>query len=130
MFAREYELVFVLRPDIEDADIETVRDRTAKVMTDGGGNVLRIDDWGKRRLAYDIKNYGKGHFLLINFLGDAELIAELERTLRIDDSILRFLTVKVDERVDVDTRVAEEEARSLAAAAKAGAPVADASAPA
>ena len=130
MFAREYELVFVLRPDIEDADIETIRDRTAKVMTDGGGNVLQIDDWGKRRLAYDIKNYGKGHFYLINFLGSPDLVAELERTLRIDDSILRFLTVKLGERVDVDTRVAEEEARSLAAAAVAPSPVADAPAPA
>ena len=130
MFAREFELVFVLRPDLEDADIEAIRDRTAKVIADGDGHVLLIDDWGKRRLAYDIKKYGKGHFYVITFLAGPDLIGELERTLRIDDSVLRFLTVKLGDRVDVEARVAQEEARSLAARGNEEDKAADAPAPA
>ena len=117
MFAREYELIYIVRPDSEEEGVASIQERTQKVVEDGGGHLLRVDDWGKRKLAYEIQNFQKGHFVLVNFLGGSEVVAEAERTLKIDDSILRFLTVKLGDRVDVDTRVAEEETRKMAAAA-------------
>jgi len=124
MYSREYELVFIIRPDVADEDIETIKDRSRGIITDRDGNVLNVDDWGKRRLAYEIQDYGKGHFVLFNYLGSTEVVNELERTLRIDDSLLRFLTVKLADRVEVEVRAAEAEAerQRTEAAAEAAAP--------
>ena len=107
MYSREYEFVFIIRPDVADEDIEVIKDRSLGIITDRDGKVLKVDDWGKRRLAYEIKDYAKGHFVLMNYLGSSEVVDELERTLRLDDGVLRFLTVKLAERVDVGARVAE-----------------------
>ena len=117
MFAREYEMIYIVRPDLEDGDISTIQERTEKVIEDQKGTLLKVDDWGKKKLAYEIQKFNKGHFVLINYLGNPEGVVEIERTLRIDDSILRFLTVKLGDRVDIDERVATEEARKIAAAA-------------
>ena len=117
MFAREYEMIYIVRPDLEDGDVSTIQERTEKVIEDQKGTLLKVDDWGKKKLAYEIQKFNKGHFVLINYLGNPEGVVEIERTLRIDDSILRFLTVKLGDRVDIDERVATEEARKIAAAA-------------
>jgi len=117
MFAREYEMIYIVRPDLEDGDVSTIQERTEKVIETQKGTLLKVDDWGKKKLAYEIQKFSKGHFVLVNYLADPEAVAAVERTLKIDDSILRFLTVKLGERVDIDERVAVEEARQLAAAA-------------
>ncbi len=124
MYSREYELVFIVRPDVTDEDIETIKDRCSQIISEREGKVLKVDDWGKRRLAYEIRDYSKGHFVLINYLGSTEIVNELERTLRIDDSLLRFLTVKLADRVEVEARVAEAAAEQerAEAAAEASAP--------
>ena len=119
MFAREYELVFVVRPDVADEDLEVIKDRTTPIIEEREGKLLEIEDWGKRRLAYDVRKYSKGHYFLFRYLGGTDAVDEVERTFRIDDSILRFLHIKEDDRVDVDGRVAEFEARRAAAEAEA-----------
>ncbi len=119
MYAREYELVYIVRPDVEEDAVAAVQERSTKVISDQGGSILGVDDWGIRKLAYDIAKYSKGHYVLIRFLSDASAIAELERNLRIDDRVVRFLTVKVEDRVHVETRIAEAEAAAAAAAAAA-----------
>jgi small subunit ribosomal protein S6 len=119
MFAREYELVFVVRPDVADEDLEVIKDRTTRIIEERGGTILEVEDWGKRRLAYDIRRYSKGHYFLIRYLGGTEAVNEVERTFRIDDSLLRFLHIKEGDRVDVDGRVAEFEALRAAAEASA-----------
>jgi small subunit ribosomal protein S6 len=121
MFAREYELVFVVRPDVADEDLEVIKDRTTRIIEEREGKMLDVEDWGKRRLAYDIRKYSKGHYFLFRYLGGTDAVNEIERTFRIDDSVLRFLHIKEDDRVDVETRVAEFAARR--AAAEAAAPV-------
>jgi small subunit ribosomal protein S6 len=112
MYSREYELVYVVRPDVADADVEAIRERTSRIIGERKGHVLRVDDWGKRKLAYEIQKFNKGHYVLFNFLSDPEVVNEVERTLRIDDTILRFLTVKRGDRVEVDARIAEEARRA------------------
>ncbi len=119
MFAREYELVFVVRPDVADEDLEVIKDRTTRIIEEREGKLLDVEDWGKRRLAYDIRKYSKGHYFLFRYLGGTEAVNEVERTFRIDDSILRFLHIKEEDRVDVAERVAAYEARAASAAAAA-----------
>lgn len=117
MFAREYELIYIVRPDVGEEDLGTVQERTDKIIVDRGGTILSVDNWGAKRLAYDIQKHSKGHFVVFDFLSEPDTVAELERTLRIDDKVLRFLTVKLHDRVDVDERIAEEEAKKDAIAA-------------
>ena len=113
MWAREYELIYIAKPDLPDEDMAKIVERSQKVITDRGGQVLALEDWGKKKLAYEIQKYGKGHFVYVLFLGDAEMVSKSERLLRIDDSILRFLTVKIADRVAVDERVAAQKERAL-----------------
>ncbi len=115
MYAREYEIIFVVRPDVADDDLVTIRNRASTIIEDRTGTILKNEDWGKRKLAYEIQKCNKGHFFLFNFLGGPEMVAELERTLRIDDQILRFLSVKIADRVEIQARIVEEEARRVLA---------------
>lgn len=134
MFAREYELIWIVKPDVADEDLEAITDRTKNIVVERNGSILQVDDWGKRKLAYEVQKFSKGHYIRLHLLAQPEDVAELERTLRIDDRILRFLTVKVTDRVAQEARAAEfaEEmaaAEALAAAAAApAAPAADAGA--
>lgn len=118
-FAREYELVYIARPDLADEDLEVIATRTQNIITERDGKVLKLDEWGKKKLAYEIRKYNKGHYMLVDYLGGAEIVKETERTLGIDDGVLRFLTIKVGDRVDVEERVAAVAAELEAAAAAA-----------
>jgi len=119
MWAREYELIYIARPDLSDEELATIFDRTKKIITERDGHVLTVDEWGKKKLAYEIKKYAKGHFMYLLFLGDAAIVNEVERTFKLDDGLLRFLTVKVGDRVEIETRLAEaKEAELLKAAAR------------
>ena len=108
MWAREYELIYIARPDLSDEDLLKVLDRTRQIITDRDGHILVEDEWGKKKLAYEIKKYAKGHFQYILFLGTPEMVNEIERTMRIDEGNLRFLTVKVEDRVNVADRLAAQ----------------------
>jgi small subunit ribosomal protein S6 len=105
---REYELVYIVQPDATPEKEKDLQSRIGDLVTGSGGITLLWDDWGKRKLAYEIKKFQKGHYVLVNFLGDGKVIPELERTLRLDAEILRYLTVKVaDDVTDVPQRIAE-----------------------
>jgi small subunit ribosomal protein S6 len=119
MYAREYELTYIVRPDIDDDEAGELQAKVTKVITDQKGTMLREDDWGLRKLAYDIAKFSKGRYVLLSFLSDPDAISELERTLRIDERIIRFLSVKVGERVEIEVRIAEEETRRAAMATQA-----------
>jgi small subunit ribosomal protein S6 len=101
---------------VGEEDLASVRERTEKIITEREGTLLKVDDWGSKRLAYDIQKYNKGFFVLFSFLAQPDVVAEIERTLKIDDKVLRFLTVKLEDRIEVEGRVAEEEAKQAAAA--------------
>jgi len=108
MWAREYELIYIARPDLADEDLAKILDRTKGIITDRDGHILTVDEWGKKKLAYEIKKYAKGHFMYVLFLGTPDMVDEIERTMRIDDGCLRFLTVKLEDRVQVDERIAAQ----------------------
>lgn len=121
---RDYEFTFVIQPEITDDGIQAICSRFEDILSKGGAEKLYYEDWGRRRLAYEIRRFQKGHYLILHFLSDGTVVSELERVARMDDSILRFLTVLVDESVDdVEKRKAEgaalEQERAKRAAEKA-----------
>lgn len=117
MLHHEYETVVIVRPDLDDADTLSIFDRFEKVITENGGHMLLRDDWGKRKLAYTIEKQSKGHYVLLNHLSPAELVSELERIIRNEDRVIRFMTVLLDREVDVPERLeaAEEKRKKIAA---------------
>lgn len=105
---REYETTFVFQPEISEEGRQAVFERLDAVLEKNGGTRLLYDDWGKRRLAYEIEKFQKGHYVMLSYLDGGVSVPELERTLRLDESILRFLTILVAESVkDIEARKAK-----------------------
>jgi small subunit ribosomal protein S6 len=101
---REYETIFILRPDTNQEGITLVNTRVRSVIDQMGGKIMKLDNWGKRKLAYEIKKQLKGIYLYWQFLGTTGMVEEIERNLRMLDPVIRYYTVKVDEDVDPNAR--------------------------
>ena len=109
---REYEFVYIIQPDAAADREAEIHSRIDDFVSKGGGTYLIREDWGKRKLAYEIRKFQKGHYFQLNFLADGSFLPEIERSMRLDPDVLRFLTVQATENVaDVEARVAE--ARTL-----------------
>ena len=106
MGLREYELVYVIQPDAPaEREAEIGRRIDEVIAASPGADVLIKDDWGKRKLAYEIQKFQKGHYLQVNYLGKGPEVREIERRLRVDPDVLRFLTVQISEDVrDIEAR--------------------------
>ena len=119
---RRYETVFILPSDSDEGKKKDILDRLDGVVEKGGGIRIKREDWGVRRLAYPVKNQPKGHYFLLDFVGTAQIVAELERHMRMLEDVHRFLTVKTEDRVDLEAaqkEQAEEKDKELAKAAAA-----------
>lgn len=114
----EYENVFIIRPDLDDAEVEATASKLEDAVQELGGHVLERDDWGKRKLAYSIAKYTRGHYVLLSMLMKPAELDELERRMRLDDRIIRFGVFKQGENVDVEASLTEANARKAEAAAK------------
>ncbi|TDJ10344.1 MAG: 30S ribosomal protein S6 [Deltaproteobacteria bacterium] len=105
---REYETTFIVQPEITDEGIQAICHRIEAVLEKQGGTKLFYDDMGRRRLSYEIRNFQKGQYLTLFYLDEGKAIPEIERCLRLDDSILRYLTVLANDDVtDIEARKAE-----------------------
>jgi small subunit ribosomal protein S6 len=104
---REYEFTFVTKTDLPDGEHTKVLGNYEDILKRAGGEILKKDDWGVKKLAYPIKEQFKGHYTMYYFASTPENIAEAERKLRIDDNVLRYLVIKTVDRVDVEKRKAE-----------------------
>jgi len=91
-----YEHVFIARQDISGAQVDALADSFAQLIADNGGEVKKREYWGLRNLAYRMRKNRKGHYVLMNLAAPAPAIAEFERTLRINEDVLRYLTIRVD----------------------------------
>jgi len=111
---REYETTVIIQPEISDEAVQEFCGRLDGIVEKDGGIRLMVDDQGRRRLAYEIENFQKGRYLMLQFLDEGSVVPNLERALRLDDSVLRFLTVQVSsEVVDIEARkaAADDEVR-------------------
>ncbi len=95
---RQYELVFIVKPDLDEEATDTLIGKVKGIVETNGAEVIKLEKWGKRRLAYEIKNYREGFYVIMNFKGDAAVAAELDRVLKITENILRHMIVREDEK--------------------------------
>ena len=93
---KAYEILYVIRPDLDEEATTALIDRLSELVTGNGGDNVTVDKWGKRRLAYEIQDYREGQYVLMNFKGEAHTSRELERVMKISDDVIRFLTVRKD----------------------------------
>jgi small subunit ribosomal protein S6 len=98
--AREYETIYILRPDVDNAAAEKIVDRAKDVIARLGGTLTKLDNWGQRKLAYPIQKSNRGIFVYLKYVGYGDLVAELERNLRLLDQVVRFQTVLLQEDID------------------------------
>jgi len=94
---REYEVIYILRPDVTKETAEKVATRVSDVVARMNGKLTRIENWGRRLLAYEINHSRRGLYVYFTYQGDGALVAELERNFRMLDEVVRFQTVKIGE---------------------------------
>lgn len=94
---RKYETIFIMDPDLEEERALSTIEKVKGIITQGNGEILKVEDWGKRKLAYDVKKKSKGHYILIHLLGSPALLSELERNFRVMDTVIKFQSVRLDE---------------------------------
>ena len=96
MRSRTYESVAIINAALEDEQIEATISRIQEVITSHGGEIVEVDKWGRKRLAYPIQKAKSGYYLVLRFSAPTELIATLERNYRLDETIIRYLTITLD----------------------------------
>lgn len=106
---RRYETIIILDPDISEDGRAPVYERIGDTISQGNGFLVLRDDWGSRKLAYEIKKKPRGFYSRFDFCGTGAIVDEIERFCRIDDRVMKYLTVLIDEAADVDKIKAEVE---------------------
>lgn len=110
-----YETIYILHPDLGDEAVATARGKVTDLIDKGKGRLYRRENWGKKRLAYNIAKQTKGNYQLIRYVGDAGIMSTMERVFRLDEAYLKFLTIKLD--IDPESVKDEEPADEIVAAA-------------
>ena len=120
---RRYETLFIVTPDISEEDLKAVATKVKGVVTGRNGIVASYDEQGRKKLAYSVKKQNKGYYVLMDYAGSADIVSELERNMRLDDRVLKYLTVKLEDQVDPESIEPEKtEPQEQAEAAKAPEP--------
>jgi len=94
---REYEVMYIIKPDFDEEKYNQVIEKFNALIQGNGGEIVSVEPWGKRRLAYEIEKLHEGYYVLLKIKANADLPLELERNFRIADEILRYLVVRVGE---------------------------------
>jgi small subunit ribosomal protein S6 len=106
---RHYELTYILRPDTQPADKAAILDRLQNTLTNTfESEVLRVEEWGKRALAYPMAKQTQGQYIYLRMLARPDAVSELERQLRLNDQVIKFLTVKLEKGADTGRRPDQE----------------------
>jgi small subunit ribosomal protein S6 len=96
-----YESIFIINPNISDDETNAVIKKMQDVVAKQGGEMLKFEDWGKKKLSYEIKKQKRGHYVFFQFKGTPAAIAELERTYKLTDTIIKFISVKLEKELRV-----------------------------
>jgi small subunit ribosomal protein S6 len=113
--SRDYELGFILNPEVSEDEIRSLLDRIEQIVANYGGQIFKVNQWGRRRLAYPIERHRDGYYIFIDMILTPETVAEIERTLRVSELVFRHMM----KRRDPKTVQKEREARASAAVAAA-----------
>ena len=93
----KYEIMYIIRPDIEEEAQTNLIERFNNILTENGAEIEKVDEMGKRRLAYEVKNYRDGYYIVVNFAGGQQAVDEFDRQAKFTDDIVRHMVVRVDE---------------------------------
>ena len=110
---RRYETIVIVDPDLGEEQRGTVFDKIRELIPQRGGLLVQIDEWGGRKLAYEIKKKQRGYYARIDFCGSGGLVSEMERQFRIDDRVMKYMTILLDEDANME-RIQEEMMQSKA----------------
>ncbi|MEX2303323.1 MAG: 30S ribosomal protein S6 [Bryobacterales bacterium] len=129
---RIYEVIFILKPELPEEEIDQVIELVKNTITSDGGTIDKVDKWGKRRLAYRVQRNTEGYYVLVQYSleGKAAVAKEVERRLRVSDPVIKFLTVRIDEdlkraekeKAKRDKRVARKPSKSAPSSPSPGRP--------
>ena len=111
---RRYETIFIADPDIQESVRTTLFDKFKNLIAQEKGILIDFDEWGNRKLAYEIMKKSRGHYVCMTYGGDGDLIKELERNFRLDDKVLKFMTILLEKDVSSETFKQELEAEAAA----------------
>jgi small subunit ribosomal protein S6 len=100
---RHYEILFIVTPDSSEEDLKAVATKFKGVVTGMNGIVTSYDEQGRKKLAYSVKKQNKGYYVLMDYVGSADIVPEIERNMRLDDRVLKYLTVKLADQVDPES---------------------------
>lgn len=109
---RLYESVFILQPSQSDEETNGVIEKMKGILERNGASILKVDNWGKKKLAYEVQHERRGTYVLLQFEAEGKVVAELERFYKQEDSILKLLTVRLDEPLDNATMNSETESQN------------------
>ncbi len=116
---RHYETTYILRPNLGEEQFTEIIDRTNAIVTNDGGAIISLDRWGIKRLAYEINREIQGYYVYMNYAAPGKTVDEIERIFRIDDRVLRYLTVKLGDAMNAEAIEAEKQRIAEKAAARA-----------
>ena len=98
---KRYETIFIVQIDLPTDELSSLIERYRAIVTALKGTIIKVEKWGKRKLAYEIKKQSNGFYVMIDFAGKSAIIDELERNFKIDDKVLKFMTIMKDGNVDL-----------------------------
>ena len=110
LHAREYETIYVLRPDVAKDSQEKINQRIGEAVSREGGKLTTVENWGRRQLAYAVKKAKRGVYVYVKYVGGGAAVAEVERNLRMLDDVLKYQTVQVNDDIDASTVTVDAEA--------------------
>lgn len=117
----KYETVCIVRPDVAEDAVKGIIQKATASLESAGGTVARVDEWGRRKLAYPIQKKGEGYYFVLDYTSSPEGSKEVERLLRLNEDVLRYQTIRVIETKKTAAKAAAAAEKAAAAAAKAAA---------
>src|SRR5947207_14176327 len=108
---REYETILLVRPDLAEDLVDKIVERMRGIVHRDGGKVIKVENWGKKKTAYEVKKNLRAIFIRFDYLGATRAVAEFERNLRMTDDVLKYQSLKLAEAVDASTRAVEPDVK-------------------
>ncbi len=104
---RKYETIFISNSDLQEKNQKELFEKAQNVITQQGGDIIDFDEWGNKKLAYEIKRKSHGFYVCMTYGGDGKVVDELERIFRLDDNIMKFMTILQEEDIDLEAEKAK-----------------------
>lgn len=107
---RRYETIFITHPELSEEGLAELKEKLRSIINGLKGDFVKLEDWGLKKLGYAIRKNTRGHYFLLDYLAATELVREIERTLRLNDRVLKFQTVRISSQISPEAAQALKEA--------------------